>query len=115
MIGWSSPGEDVIITDFQGQLIRLTARQWNHILEGHPYMVNMEGAVQETLEDPEEIRRSRSDPATVKLYYRWFTNTTKGNKWVLVVVKFLENDAFVLTAYLTRKIMPGELIWQKQF
>jgi hypothetical protein len=30
-----------------------------------------------------------------------------------VVVKFLENDAFISTAYLARKINPGELIWRK--
>lgn len=76
-------------------------------------MVGMEWAVRETLEDPEEIRKSRRDPDTVKLYYRWFTNTRVGDKWLCVVVKFLENDAFILTAYETHYIKPGELIWRK--
>ena len=70
-------------------------------------MVGMELAVRETLEDPEEVRKSRLDQNTVRLYYRWFTNTTVGDKWVLVAVKFLESDAFILTAYEVNKIKPG--------
>ena len=78
-------------------------------------MPSMQWTVQQTLEDPEEVRESQSDPATVRLYYRFFTNTIIGNKWVLVVVKFLgNNDAFVLTAYTTDAIKPGGLIWTKQ-
>jgi hypothetical protein len=53
-------------------------------------------------------------PDTGRLYYRWYTETEKGGKWVCVVVKFLENDAFISTAYLARRIMPGELIWAKE-
>jgi hypothetical protein len=44
------------ITDFQGQVIRLTAGQWRHITDAHPDMLGMESAVRETLEDPEEVR-----------------------------------------------------------
>jgi hypothetical protein len=102
------------ITDFEGQLIRLTARQWSHIIGGHPDMLGMEWAVRETLEDPEEVRKSRDDPNTVKLYYRRYTITGAGGKMVCVVAKFLENDAFILTAYQTYKVIPGELIWPKE-
>jgi hypothetical protein len=74
----------------------------------------MQWAIRETLEDPEEVRKSRKAPDTGRLYYRWYTDTEKGDQWVCVVVKFLENDAFISTAYLARRIMPGEWIWVKE-
>jgi hypothetical protein len=114
---WYGPVEQeqhdqVIMTirDFQGQLIRLTQRQWSHILDHHDHMNGQERAVEATLENPEEVRKSREDPNTVRLYYRRYTNPGERNKWVCVLVKFLENDAFILTAYETRKVKSGELI-----
>jgi hypothetical protein len=34
-----------------------------------------------------------------------------GGKWLCVVVKYEENDAFVVTAYLTDKPKAGEDLW----
>jgi hypothetical protein len=34
-----------------------------------------------------------------------------GDKWLCVVTKYLDNDAFLLTAYLTNRIKQGELLW----
>ena len=101
------------ITNFQGQQVRLTARQWRHILNAHPDMVSMEPAIRETLESPEEVRRSRDDPNTVKLYYRRYP-APPSSKMVCVIVKSLESDAFILTAYQTYKVIEGELIWRKE-
>ena len=100
--------------DFQGQAIRLTQRQWSHIISRRSYMAGMREAIRGTLQDPEEVRRSRRDPNSVLLYYRRYSNTPAGDKLVCVVVKFLENDAFVLTAYPTTMIKAGELIWRKE-
>ena len=94
-------------------MIRLTARQWGHIIDAHPDMLGMESVVQETLEDPDEVRRSRDDPNTVRLYYMRYT-TPQSGKMVCVIVKFLEDDAFILTAYQTYRIIDGELIWRKE-
>jgi hypothetical protein len=41
-------------------------------------MAGMEWAIAETLELPDEIMPSRTDPARVSEYYKWFTNTTGG-------------------------------------
>lgn len=101
------------ILDFQGQLIKLTAGQWSHILRGHSYMSSMDPAIRETLEHPQEVHKSRYAPNT-NLYYRWYAATVKGDKWACVVVKFLQNAAFISTAYLTNKIKEGELLWPKE-
>ena len=55
--------------------------------------------------------QSRSDEQA-KLYYRSYASTPVGEKLLCVVVKVLrEDDAFVLTAYLTDKLKRGEVIW----
>jgi hypothetical protein len=68
-------------------------------------MVGTQWAVQETLEDPDEVRKSSKDPNTVRLYYRRYTNTLVGDKFICVAVKFLSKDAFILTAYIARRAM----------
>jgi hypothetical protein len=70
-------------------------------------MAGLEPAIAQTLREPEIVRKSRSD-VTVALYYRYYTNTLVGDKWLCVVVKLLLDDAFVLTAYLTDKPKQGE-------
>ena len=54
------------------------------------------------LRAPQLVRRSRSDEA-VRLFYEFYAQTIVGGKWLCVVVKYAENDAFVVTAYLTDK------------
>ena len=52
---------------------------------------------------PERVVQSASD-AEARLYYRFYTGTIVGDKHLCVVVKVLEADAFVITAYLTDTI-----------
>ena len=85
-------------------MVRLPDERLSHILQEHPEMAGMEWAIAETLELPDEIMPSRADPARVSEYYKWFTNTTGGNKFIRVVVCFHPDDAFVLTAHLVRRI-----------
>lgn len=61
---------------------------------------------------PETVRRSRSDDA-VRLFYEFYAQTIVGGKWLCVVVKYLEDDAFVVTAYLTDKQKKGDTLWPK--
>ena len=55
-------------------------------------------------------RCSRSDDAA-RLFYRVLRAHNGGGKWLCVVVKYEENDAFVVTAYLTDKPKAGEDLW----
>lgn len=98
-----------VLHDFQGLAIRLTDERRGHILE-HPEMVDMEPAIEETLQDPERVVQSLSDPA-VHLYYRFYFRTVVGGKFLCAVVKMGEAGAFLLTAYLTDRIKKGERLW----
>lgn len=72
-------------------------------------MVNMEAAIPAVLLHPEVVRQFRTD-LTVS-YYLYQRATMVGDKWLCVVVKYLETDAFIITAYLTDKLKPGAQIW----
>ena len=100
-----------VLRDYQGLAIRLTDERLAHIL-AHPEMADLELAIEETLLRPEQVTESFSDPAA-KLYYRFYVRTLVGGKYVCVVVKTVDADAFVLTAYLTDKVKRGTLIWPK--
>ena len=93
-----------LLLDYQGWAIRLPEERWRHIRQRHRDMADMEAAIGATLLAPEHIRRDAADPDTVRLYYKWFPVTPRGSKWVRVAVKFLNGDAYVLTAFLTGRI-----------
>jgi hypothetical protein len=96
--------------DFEDRIIRLTGERWAHIQE-HPEMATMEGAIAQTLATPEVVIQSLADPKA-HLYHRFYVGTKVGDKFLCVVVKFQDDDAFVLTAYLTNKIGRGTVIWR---
>ena len=97
-----------LLLDYQGRDIRFPEERWRHILGGHPELADMEETIGATLLAPDEIRRDATDPDTVRLYYRWFPHTPYGGKWVKVAVKFLNGDAFVVTAMAISRIKRGE-------
>ena len=97
-----------ILLDYQGRAIRFPEERWQHIIASHPEMTVMEETIAETLLTPDQIRRDVVDPVTVRLYYKWFPGTPYGDKWVKVAVKFLNGDAFVLTALATGSIKRSE-------
>ena len=99
----------ITLTDCFGRTVRLTAERLEHILE-HPEMLGMEAKIRRVLWQPQLVRRSRSD-ATVRMFYEFYAQTISGGKWLCVVVKYAENDAFVITAYLTDKPKAGEDLW----
>ena len=98
-----------ILHDYQGRAVRLTDERLAHILE-HPEMANLEAAMSETLEHPERVVQSQSD-SSAELSYRYYLGTRVGDKWLCVVVKYVADDAFVLTAYLTDQPKKGQQLW----
>jgi len=97
------------LKDCFGHSVRLTDERLAHILE-HAEMKGMAAEIERVLREPQLVRRSRSD-AAVRLFYEFYARTIVGGKWLCVVVKYMENDAFVVTAYLTDKPKAGEDLW----
>jgi len=97
------------VQDCFGHAVRITDERMAHILE-HPEMSGMGTEIKRVLSQPQTVRRSRADGA-VRLFYEFYAQTIVGGKWLCVVVKYLENDACVVTAYLTDKPKSGDTLW----
>jgi len=97
------------LQDCFGSSVRLTDERLAHIQE-HPEMKDMAAEIERVLLNPELVRQSRSDDA-VRLFYEFYAQTIVGGKWLCVVVKYAEHDAFVVTAYLTDKPKAGKDLW----
>jgi hypothetical protein len=99
----------ITTTDCFGRTVRLTDERLAHILE-RVEMRGLRDDIMRTLQAPSDVRISRTDPA-VRLFYEFYSQTTIGGKWLCVVVKYVADDAFVITAYLTDKPKAGERVW----
>jgi hypothetical protein len=101
--------DTIILINHQGHEIRLTTERRDHILE-HPEMVEQFKRIQETIKSPETIIATTADN-TVHIYHRYYETTPVTSKFLLVAIKFLEDDAFVLTAFFSRREKKGTMIW----
>jgi hypothetical protein len=89
--------------------VRVTIAYWNIIIQvKHPVIKGQEVEVQATLTQPDEIRRSKSDLG-VYLFYK----LQREKRWICAVVRQLNGEGFLITAYPTDAIKEGETIWQK--
>jgi hypothetical protein len=89
--------------------VHVTSDRWELIVTvKHPVMGGREKSVQAALEHPDEIRKSRSDPK-VFLFYK----LNRQNRWVCAVVKQVNGEGFLITAYPTDTMKIGETIWKK--
>jgi hypothetical protein len=102
--------ENVLVAETPlGVRVRVTRQLWQLIIDvKHPVMARHEHDLGETLRDPEQVRRSRSDPA-VYLFYR----RQRAGRWLCAVVKRLDGEGFLISAYPTDAIKEGEPLWSR--
>jgi len=98
-----------LLTNYEGREIRLTAERRAHILN-HPEMAEQFERIAETLKTPETIVATVADE-TVHVYHRYYETTPVTRKFLLVAVKLLEGDAFILTAFFSKREKKGTVIW----
>ena len=90
-------------TDGRGNEVRLTDERLRHLLRRHPEMAFQMHRIEETIARPDAVRPSRSS-RTVQLYYRLYPDLRGRNRYLCLVVKRETTYAFILTAYLARRI-----------
>jgi hypothetical protein len=92
-----------------GFQVRVMRAYWEIIVSiKHPAMAGREDDVKKTLEDPDEIRQSRSDK-NVYLFYK----TEREKRWICAVSKQTGSEGFLITTYPTDAIKEGVQIWHK--
>lgn len=96
------------VTSILGKRIRTTKLYWEKLVTTkHSRIRGREKDVQEALEKATEVRRSRID-TSVYLYYK-----KERGHYVCAVVKHINDEGFLVTAYFTKAIKIGEVIWKK--
>jgi hypothetical protein len=100
-----------ILEDRNGREIRLTDERWAHIV-GHIEMIDQQERIAETLAEPDSIISTVHD-SSVHVYQKFYLQTPVTSKYMLVAVKILEDDAFIVTAFYSRKVKKGDPVWQK--
>jgi len=98
--------------DVHDRIFRLTDERQIHLETDHPEMKNQVARIDETLLSPDRVIRSRTDPQ-VEMFYKWYPTTPVTAKFLCVVVKFLPQSSFILTAYFTDTVKQGALLWEK--
>lgn len=83
-------------TSKNGTSIRLPVERWAHIVEEHPEMEGMRADVLETVRDPQRIVQGGAGELIA-------VRMVEENKWLVAVYRELDDDGFVITAFLTRR------------
>jgi len=112
-VGLNNAGIIEVIESRNNVPIRLTYKQWVHIVESHDYMSGCLDIVIETLSEPDCIIQGWTDEL---IALRDYKRTVISKKTVIVVYKELDQDGFVITAFMTSRpdqIIRRGVIWQK--
>ena len=89
------------ITDRTGRRIRLTKTQFKHVI-CHKGMENEVEKIKDTLMNP--LRIVSHEIGELYDYYSYHKDRKKKAKFLQVIVKYLNGEGFVITAYFVRKI-----------
>ena len=100
-----------VFRDYEGLAVRLTDERFSHIRR-RPEMVGQETKIGETCADPDVVIESRQDPS-VRLYHRLYQETPVTRKYLLVAVKILTGDAFVVRTLFTDRQTQGSVRWAR--
>jgi len=88
------------VIDKSGRKIRLTEKQWNHIIKKHPDLSGKEEEIKEVLKRPDIILSHKFDDNSRNYYH--YDKKEKG--YLFVAVKYLNGDGFVITSFYTHHI-----------
>ena len=90
------------ITDKNGKRIHLSKERWRHISK-HPHMHDQLENIKSTIQNPITIRCNEDDES-VAYYYKEFKNNDSEERYLLVSVKYLNGNGFIITSFFTNKI-----------
>ena len=74
-------------------------------------MVGQRERLDETLRELDIVIAMVTDQ-TVHAYHRFYDETPVTRKYMLIAVKMMDEDAFVITAFYTSRQKKGKVIWQ---
>ena len=90
------------LKDKTGRIIYLTNERYSHIKK-HPEMQNNIPIIEETIKNPQKITDYSLD-LDIKYYYKHYKDRKSKAKYLRVIVKYLNGEGFVITAYFVEEI-----------
>lgn len=87
------------VIDKSGRRVRLTEKQWMHIIE-HPEMADKIDYIRDAVQNPDKLLQSPRDESVV-YYFKYHKNI---GEYLLVAVKYLNGDGFIITSFYTTKL-----------
>ncbi len=97
--------------DYHGRHIRLTDAQRSHISFFHPETLIDITKIEATLHEPDLLAQGATKDTLI--YYKFFPETIVTGKFLAIVVKQLDDEGFIVTAYFTDRIK-REAIWRRE-
>ncbi|MBI2574440.1 hypothetical protein HYV82_00985 [Candidatus Woesearchaeota archaeon] len=85
--------------DKSGRKIHLSKERWEHINHEHPEVAPHIEDIKDALSKPLQIIKPEYDE-NIRYYYRYFKE--RQSPYLLVIVKYLNNHGFIITAYFVR-------------
>ena len=89
------------VQEKNNKIIYLTKERWSHIIRSHS-TVNIED-IRNTLEKPLLITKDKEEQ-DIRYYYKYFKTILSEEKYLMVVVKYLNGKGFIITSFYTDKI-----------
>lgn len=90
-----------------GKRIRLTETQWRHIRKRQE-MHSQTKRMEETLAEPDVVYYVEGEDTYH--YYRFYPQTPVSSKHLLIIVKHLDGEGFVITCFYARRISKPEKV-----
>ena len=89
------------VTDKNSRKVKLTKERWSHIRIEHPNVESFEEII-ESVQNPDKIIEDEREG--VEYFFKYFKNKKWKSKFLKIVVKYINKEGSVLSAYLTRSI-----------
>ena len=87
------------VTDKSGRKIHLARERWNHINNEHPEVAPYLDDIKDALVRPLKTFQHEYDD---KLHYYYKDFKQKQPRYLLIIVKYLNGNGFIITAYFVR-------------
>lgn len=90
------------VIDKLGKEVHLSDERWSHIRKKHPEVQEWEW-IKETLKNPDKSVEDEYNESTI-YFYKFYKNTKAQNRYLCVIINYLNRKGYVLTAYFTKHI-----------
>ena len=94
-----------------GRKIRFPDTQMLHIAYFHPEVLIDQSKIELAVREPGLVAGGATEDT--RICYRFFANTPVTEKYLAVVIRILDGEGFIVTAYFTDKMKRDKVIWRR--